>query len=117
MSAPIDPGSHASRAQEPEALREHAADAIVVLDPHEVRLRALPGPDGRTLVLGSLIDVAHRDAPYERLEAWHAREAKDPHAAFIASLHDGFEMIDRDGMILDVNERFAEIVGVPREEI
>src|SRR5436309_5318899 len=65
MSAPIDPGSHVARAAEPEALREHTSDAIVVLDPR----------DGR------------------------------------------FLMVDADGMILDVNERFAEIVGVPREEI
>src|SRR6266581_7170095 len=46
-----------------------------------------------------------------------AREAKDRHAAFIASLQDGFEMMDRAGTILDVNERFAEIVGMPRDEI
>ena len=46
-----------------------------------------------------------------------AREAKDRHAAFIASLQDGFEMMDRDGAILDVNERFAEIVGMPRDAI
>jgi len=45
------------------------------------------------------------------------REAKDRHAAFIASLQDGFEMMDRTGTILDVNERFAEIVGMPRDEI
>ena len=43
-----------------------------------------------------------------------AREAKDRHAAFIASLQDGFEMMDRAGTILEVNERFAEIVGMPR---
>ncbi|MDP9300865.1 MAG: GAF domain-containing protein [Actinomycetota bacterium] len=83
----------------------------------EVRLRTLPGPDGGTLVLGSLVDVTQRDTPQERLESWDAREAKDRHAAFIASLHDGFEMMDRNGMILDVNERFAEIVGMPRDEI
>ena len=46
-----------------------------------------------------------------------AREAKDRHAAFIASLQDGFEMMDRSGTILDVNERFAEIVGMPRDQI
>jgi len=83
----------------------------------EVRLRALPGPDGRTLVLGSITGATTRDAPQERLGVWDAREARDPHAAFIASLHDGFEMMGRDGTILDVNERFAEIVGMPRDAI
>src|SRR5439155_14196 len=83
----------------------------------EVRLRALPGPDGRTLVLGSITGAPTRDAPQERLGVWDALEARDPHAAFIASLHDGFEMMGRDGTILDVNERFAEIVGMPRDAI
>ncbi|HEY6651852.1 MAG TPA: PAS domain-containing protein, partial [Actinomycetota bacterium] len=82
----------------------------------EVWLRALPGPDGGTLVIGSLIDVARRD-PLKRFESWDAREGKDRYAAFIASLQDGFEMMDRTGTILEVNERFAEIVGMPRDEI
>ncbi|TMM23861.1 MAG: GAF domain-containing protein [Actinobacteria bacterium] len=46
-----------------------------------------------------------------------AGEANGRHAAFIASLQDGFEMMDRGGRILDVNERFAEIVGIPRDKI
>src|SRR5437879_7649289 len=50
-------------------------------------------------------------------ESAAAREPKDRHAAFIASLQDGFEMMDRSGTILDVNERFAEIVGMPRDQI
>ena len=82
----------------------------------EVRFRALPGPDGGTLVIGSLIDVTP-DGPLERFESWDAREGKDRYAAFIASLQDGFEMMDRTGTILEVNERFAEIVGMPRDEI
>src|SRR6185437_13589729 len=82
----------------------------------EVRFRALPGPDGGTLVIGSLIDVTPH-GPLERFESWDAREGKDRYAAFIASLQDGFEMRDRTGTSLEVNERFAEIVGMPRDEI
>ncbi len=37
--------------------------------------------------------------------------------AFFASLQDGFELLGADGTILEVNDRFAEIVGRPREEI
>jgi PAS domain S-box-containing protein len=40
-----------------------------------------------------------------------------PMEALLSSLQDGFEVLDADGTILDVNERFAEIVGRPREEI
>src|SRR5213592_4328100 len=37
--------------------------------------------------------------------------------ALLASLQDGFEVLDADGTIVAVNERFAEIVGRSREEI
>ena len=40
-----------------------------------------------------------------------------PMEALLSSLQDGFEVLDADGTILDANERFAEIVGRPREEI
>ena len=40
-----------------------------------------------------------------------------PVEALLSSLQDGFEVLDADGTILDVNERFAQIVGRPREEI
>ena len=36
--------------------------------------------------------------------------------AFFASLQDGFELLGPDGTIIEVNERFAELVGRPREE-
>jgi len=35
--------------------------------------------------------------------------------AFFASMQDGFELLGADGTILEVNDRFAEIVGRPRE--
>jgi PAS domain S-box-containing protein len=38
-------------------------------------------------------------------------------AALLASLQDGFELLDGTGTILDVNERFAQIVGRSRDEI
>src|SRR5262245_2026274 len=40
-----------------------------------------------------------------------------PLEALLASLQDGFEVLDADGTIVDVNDRFAQIVGRPREEI
>jgi len=51
--------------------------------------------------------------PGQRLDS-PTRSAQE---AFLASLLDGFEVLDRDGAIVEVNERFAEIVGRPREEI
>jgi PAS domain S-box-containing protein len=45
------------------------------------------------------------------------RRERDRQEAFLASLQDGFEMLDADGTIIDVNERFAEIVGMPRDLI
>src|SRR4029453_17834512 len=38
-------------------------------------------------------------------------------ASLLASLQDGFELLDGTGTILDVNERFAQIVGRSRDEI
>ena len=38
-------------------------------------------------------------------------------AAVLASLQDGFELLDGTGTILDANERFAQIVGRSRDEI
>jgi PAS domain S-box-containing protein len=52
------------------------------------------------------------DTSRERL-----RPTVPPQEALLASLQDGFEVLDADGTIVDVNERFAEIVGRPREEI
>jgi PAS domain S-box-containing protein len=40
-----------------------------------------------------------------------------PLEALLASLQDGFEVLDADGAIVEVNDRFAQIVGRPREEI
>jgi PAS domain S-box-containing protein len=43
--------------------------------------------------------------------------ATPPTEALLSSLQDGFEVLDADGTIVDVNERFAQIVGRPRDEI
>jgi PAS domain S-box-containing protein len=68
-------------------------------------------------MMGSVETLAEDMSTSIDPESAAAREAKDRHAAFIASLQDGFEMMDRSGTILDVNERFAEIVGMPRDQI
>jgi PAS domain S-box-containing protein len=46
-----------------------------------------------------------------------SRRRLDEREAFFASLQDGFETLDAEGAIVEVNDRFAEIVGRPREEI
>ena len=65
------------------------------------------------------LEAALRTSEGHLLDAVEAesRRARDERDAFFASLQDGFETLDAEGRILDVNQRFAEIVGRPREEI
>ena len=62
------------------------------------------------MMIGRGLRGTYMDIPTEDIERLR-REA------FFASLQDGFELLGADGTILEVNDRFAEIVGRPREEI
>jgi PAS domain S-box-containing protein len=53
------------------------------------------------------------DDPRERLGS----SATPPLEALLASLQDGFEVLDSEGTIVEVNDRFGQIVGRPRAEI
>jgi PAS domain S-box-containing protein len=65
------------------------------------------------------LEASLRNAEGHLLGAVEAesRRGRVERDAFFASLQDGFETLDADGRILEVNDRFAEIVGRPREEI
>ena len=41
----------------------------------------------------------------------------DRRSAFLAALQDGFLALSLDGTVEDVNQRFCEIVGLPREAL
>jgi PAS domain S-box-containing protein len=63
--------------------------------------------------MGHPIRSAAMDDPRER----RGSPATPPLEALLASLQDGFEVLDADGAIVEVNDRFAQIVGRPRQEI
>src|SRR5262245_54174204 len=74
------------------------------------------GPEGwaRRMRMETIGEHPGRELPdLERL----GRSTTPPMEALLASLQDGFEILDPSGTIVDVNERFAEIVGRPREEL
>src|SRR4249919_1714137 len=80
------------------------------------------GPDVRETMAPETERLAARideleGALHDAEERLHLLAREAAKAAVIPSLQDGFEMLDVDGTIVEVNERFAEIVGWSREEI
>jgi PAS domain S-box-containing protein len=66
---------------------------------------------GRAHVLATLHDITDRKVAEHALRA-----ERDHYAALVAAIQDGYYVVDLDGMMVDVNERFCEMVGYSRDE-
>ncbi len=66
---------------------------------------------GRGHVLATLRDITDRKAAEQALRA-----ERDHYAALVAALQDGYYVISLAGTMLDVNDRFCEMVGLSRDE-
>jgi PAS domain S-box-containing protein len=94
------------------------------LPPREVRLDTPTGTrwveisdelmtlGGREHVLATLHEITDRKRAEEELRA-----ERDHYAALVATLQHGYYVIGLDGSMLDVNDRFCEMVGMSREEV
>jgi PAS domain S-box-containing protein len=66
---------------------------------------------GRAHVLATLHDITDRKLAEEALRA-----ERDHYAALVATLQDGYYVVNLEGEMVDVNARFCEMVGYSREE-
>jgi PAS domain S-box-containing protein len=87
-----------------------------------VQILQLFGPSGnvtllerplRTLVLVSTVQVALR----ARRRQYQVRDLLEERETVLASISDAFSYLDRDWRYVYVNERVAELAGLPREKI
>jgi len=67
---------------------------------------------GRSADMVTMIDITERKQAEEAL-----RESKEFSENLIASMNDGFSVLDAQGVHLDVNESFCRITGFAREEL
>jgi PAS domain S-box-containing protein len=66
---------------------------------------------GRAHMLAILRDVTDRKNAEAALRA-----ERDHYAALVATIQDGYYVVDMDGVMIDLNDRFCEMVGYTREE-
>src|SRR4051794_32915068 len=66
---------------------------------------------GRAHVLATLHDITDRKLVEQALRA-----ERDHYAALVATLQDGYYVVNLEGEMVDVNARFCEMVGYSREE-
>jgi PAS domain S-box-containing protein len=66
---------------------------------------------GRAHVLATLHDITDRKLVEQALRA-----ERDHYVALVAALQDGYYVVNLDGDMVDVNDRFCEMVGYTREE-
>jgi two-component system sensor histidine kinase UhpB len=66
---------------------------------------------GRAHVLATLHDITDRKAMEQALRA-----ERDHYAALVATLQDGYYVVNLDGEMVDVNARFCEMTGYTRDE-
>jgi PAS domain S-box-containing protein len=66
---------------------------------------------GRAHVLATLHDITDRKLIEQALRA-----ERDHYAALVATLQDGYYVVNLDGEMVDVNDRFCEMVGYRRDE-
>ncbi|MCU1426810.1 MAG: hypothetical protein JWL83_810 [Actinomycetia bacterium] len=66
---------------------------------------------GRAHVLAILHEITDRKAADQALRA-----ERDHYAALVAALQDGYYVISLQGHMIDVNDRFCEMIGLSRDE-
>jgi PAS domain S-box-containing protein len=72
------------------------------------------GPSGRRFGaddVATAVDLARRIGL-----GWHNAVLLSERAGLLASLHDGLVVIDRDGVVVEVNDRWTELTGFTRAE-
>ncbi len=67
---------------------------------------------GRAHVLATLHDITDRKLAEQALRA-----ERDHYAALVATLQDGYYVVNLAGLMVDVNARFCEMVGYTRDEV
>jgi PAS domain S-box-containing protein len=66
---------------------------------------------GREHAIATLYDITDRKLAEDALRA-----ERDHYAALVAALQDAYYVVDQDGTMLDVNQRFCDLVGYTKDE-
>jgi PAS domain S-box-containing protein len=66
---------------------------------------------GREHVIATLYDITARKLAEDALRA-----ERDHYAALVATLQDAYYVVDQDGTMVDVNQRFCDLVGYTKAE-